>query len=272
MSNKIYSGAIGANKATKLVSLFPHILTAGGVILGSCFLTTIPAQAFIVQFGANSTSSNSPATGASANVEFTFSDLGAGLVGLDLTLTNTTGQISSFGAGATEATLVGFGFDITDDITGGIYDPLLSPFTQLYNDAAPVTITPTNGATDEGLADLPPFGTFEIGIRSEGPGNFTGGNPQDGITAGQSTNVFFQFNTLLDAAALETAFLDGLNDGTLEVATRFQQVNAGEGSDKLLGGDIIDTPPPKSVPEPATLLGLAVIGGALKVLGNKKSN
>jgi hypothetical protein len=77
----------------KINSVIPYILATGAITISSSLLATIPAQAFTVQFGANSTSSNNPPTGASADVEFTFTNLGAGLVQLNLSLTNTTGLI-----------------------------------------------------------------------------------------------------------------------------------------------------------------------------------
>ena len=57
------------------------------------------------------------------------------------------------------------------------------------------------------------------------------------------------------AAQFEAAMLAGFQGGTLNFGARFMQVNAGAGSDKLLGGTVTsDGPPtPTAVPEPATL-------------------
>jgi hypothetical protein len=211
--------------------LFGSSLLAAGVAIASSVLAPTSAEAFTISFGANSTSSNNPATGASADVDFNFSQSGSDVL-LSLDILNTTGQ-TTFGDGATQATLVGLGFDLIDDITSYTYDAMSSPFTKLYGDSA------LTAQSVEGSATLQPFGTFDVGIRSAGPGNFTGGNPTQGLTAGQSTVVSFLVSGMnLIASDVETAFFNGFTSGTLEIATRFQQVNAGEGSDKLLGGDI----------------------------------
>lgn len=231
-------------------------LLAASVAIASSVMAPSSAQAFSVSFGPTSTSSNSPATGASATVDFSFSQVDANSVLLNLNLLNTTGQIPPFGSGATQSTLVGFGFDLLNSITSFTYNSLSSPFTKLFGDQS------LTSQTVEGPATLQPFGTFDVGIRSSGPGNFNGGNPQTGLTAGQSADVSFVLSgTNLIANDVESAFQAGFQDGTLKIATRFQEVNAGEGSDKLLGGTV---EPPESVPEPSTLAGLAfVIGGMI---------
>lgn len=211
--------------------LFGSSLLAAGVAIASSVLAPTAAEAFTISFGANSASSNTPATGASADVDFSFSQSGSDVL-LNLNILNTTGQ-TTFGAGATQATLVGLGFDLIGDITSYTYDAMSSPFTKLYGDPF------LTSETVQGSATLEPFGTFDVGIRSAGPGNFTGGNPTQGLTAGQSTTVSFLLSgmNLIDSQ-VENDFFTGFTSGALEVATRFQQVNAGEGSDKLLGGEI----------------------------------
>lgn len=64
-----------------------------------------------LSFDSTSQSSNSPATGASAFVVLTFADE-AGDVRVSLAVTNTTGLIPSFGAGATESMLTGIALDL----------------------------------------------------------------------------------------------------------------------------------------------------------------
>jgi hypothetical protein len=236
------------------------LLAAASIALASSVMLSSSAQAFSISFDSTSLSSNNPATGASAKVDFSFSQIDPNKVLLNLNLVNTTGQIPSFGKGATQATLVGFGFDLLNNISSFTYSPLSSTFTQLYGDQS------LTSATVQGEAKLEPFGTFDVGIRSSGTGNFTGGNPQTGITASQFTNVSFTLiGSNLNAANLESAFLSGFQSGTLRAAARFQQVS-GPGfsgaSDKLLGGTISNggTTP---VPEPTTLVGIGLVAGAM---------
>lgn len=237
-------------------ALLPSLIGVGFALASSA---SLPANAFSIAFGSTSKSSNTTATGASAKVDFSFSNINSTSVLLNLKLTNTTGQIPAFGSKATQSTLVGFGFDILDNLKFS-YSSLSSPFTKLYGDASLTT------QRVEGAADLQPFGVFDAGIRSAGSGNFTGGNAQSGLTAGQSTDVSFTLKgTNLTAASVESEFLKQLQSGQLKVATRFQQVNAGAGSDKLLGGTITVAvkPKPKRVPEPMTTTGLGLVAGVL---------
>lgn len=194
-------------------------------------------------------------TGASARALFTFTDVtanghsGNSDVLLTIDITNTTN--GSLGLGATAATLVALTFDF----------PTSSPY--VYNGG---TVFPTI-YTGSG-ASLPPYGTLDVCIRSSGTGNCVGGNPTSGLTAGQSTTVTFRFDTSLTAAALGnlflTDYLDETNDGTggYDSVARFQQVNAGGGSDKVIGRD-----PPFEVPEPATIVVLLAALAALAGLG-----
>jgi hypothetical protein len=68
------------------------------------------------------------------------------------------------------------------------------------------------------------------------------------LTQGLSSSVSFLLGGKnLVANNVENAFLTGFGDGTLRIASRFQAVNAGAGSDKLLGGILKPTvvvPPP----------------------------
>lgn len=229
-------------------ALVASALTAGSLAVSN------PAAAFTLSI--NPAFGSTENTGSTALLNFSFAQSGADAL-LNLGITNTTNGTA--GLGATQSTLVGIGFDLPALVAGGTYNPLTSAFTQHYNDNFP-SVLPTSPATDEGAADLPPYGSFDIGIRSTGPGNFVGGNPQQGLTAGQSTTVSFLFSSL-NAATLEQSFLTGFQNQNLRAVGRFQQVNAGGGSDKVLAG--IVTPPPEPIPTPALLPAAIGMGAAL---------
>jgi hypothetical protein len=189
--------------------------------------------------------------GASATGVFTFADVGDS-VRMDLVLSNTTD--GSLGLGATAATLVGIGFDLPTFTSVG-YDDGGTSFTKFWNDPS-----------------LPPYGQVDIGV-SPPRNNFQGGNPQTGLTAGQTlATISFTIDTTLTAAQFEAAFGDGhLDGGGLAAFARFQQVNAGGGSDKVLGGSPPppnEPPPPPGVPEPGTwalmILGFGGAGAMLR--------
>jgi hypothetical protein len=183
-------------------------------------------------------------TGASATALFTFTDVG-GDVRMDLVLSNTTD--GSEGLGATAATLVGIAFDLPS-FDAVSYNNGGTTFTKFWNNPS-----------------LPPFGSFDIGISPPRP-TFQGGSPGAGLTALQTlATVSFTIDTDLTAAAFEAAFGAGhLVGGGLDAAVRFQAVNAGGGSDKVLGGNPPPPPePPTVVPEPgAWALMILGFGGA----------
>jgi PEP-CTERM motif len=200
--------------------LSSSLLTAGiaGISLG---YNVTPVQAFELNFGAASQSSNTPATGSSAKVDFKFTQSGQNVL-VNLDIFNTTGE-TTFGSGATESTLMGFAFDLLDGITIGSF----TGSNYFGNIASNV--------------DLQPFDTFDVGISRNS--NFLGGNPNGGLTQGLSSSVSFLLSGAnLLAETLEQDFFQGFSDGTLKWATRFQAVNAGAGSDKLLGGTITGGP------------------------------
>ncbi|MBB4658646.1 hypothetical protein [Parvularcula dongshanensis] len=202
------------------------------------------AAAFTLDFGANSTSSNSPLTGAAASVDFDFTDEGDD-VRVTLVITNTTGQ-STFGAGATMATLTGFGFDLVEGAT------YANDFTN-------------TGALDTYLADaaFQPFGTLDVAFADNN--NFNGGNANDGLMTGLSTTVTFLLASDEDAAGLMSLFSAAFFEDGLQAGVRFQQVNAGAGSDKLVFN------PANPVPLPgAALFMLTAIGGG--ALARRKSS
>ena len=198
-------------------------LLAAGVAIISSVLAPSSAQAFSISFGSSSTSSNPTATGASAMVDFSFSQVDAHSVLLNLNLLNTTGQIPSFGAGATQSTLMGITFDLVEGLNVVAKSYVGNSF--FSNLLSSVSFTPFSNSG----------GNFDVGIAHKD--KFEGGNTKGGLTQGLSSSVSFLLSgTNLVANNLENAFLTGFQDGTLRIASRFQAVNAGAGSDKLLGG------------------------------------
>jgi hypothetical protein len=232
------------NLFTKSVALAGTLITVGA----TTFAATNAANAFTVKVSPIYGSTEN--TGAMTDLNFNFSQQGANVL-LQLGITNTTD--GSEGLGATQATLVGIGFNLPTGISVVSYDPGSSAFTKVFG-AIP-------GASDS--AALPPLGTFDIGIRSAGPGNFVGGNPQSGLTAGDSTSVSFVFGGIgnLLAGDVENAFLNLFSNSAYpnpgaQIAGRFQEVNAGGGSDKVAG----QVPGGQPIPTPALLPGLVALG------------
>jgi len=210
-------------------------LLAAGVAITSSVLAPSSAQAFSISFGSTSTSSNSLATGASANVDFNFSQAGNNVL-LNLNLLNTTGQ-TTFGAKASQSTLMGITFDLVEGLNVVANSYLGSSFFSNLVDN--VSFKPFSNSG----------GSFDVGIAHND--KFEGGNTHGGLTQGLSSSVSFLLSgTNLVANNLENAFLSGFQDGTLRIASRFQAVNAGAGSDKLLGGILKPTVvvPPAVVP------------------------
>lgn len=218
-----------------------------GVLAASLSLFAMPVQAISMNLSPQMGSTEN--TGSSALLNFKFEQSGANVL-MNLNIKNTTS--GNLGLGATASTLVGVGFDLPDLIKSYSYNSLTSGFSKLYEQAS-----------------LAPYGTFDVGIRSAGSGNFSGGNPQSGLTADKETNVQFVFtgNNLV-AADVEKSFNQGLQNQSLRVVGRFQQVNAGGGSDKVLGGYVppmVDEEEHQSVPEPTAIAGLGAVAMGLLV-------
>jgi hypothetical protein len=165
-----------------------------------------------------SVSSNNPFTGASGSLMLTFMDTAlVGVASVFASVTNTTGVGTAFGAGATISTLTGVGFDFLTGVTyvsnsflgGSIFDTLILG------------------------ADAQPFDTLDIAIADNN--NYNGGNANNGLSEGSSDTASFRLNytDYTNAAALDAAFGSAFAAGTLQASMRFQQVNAGAGSDKL---------------------------------------
>lgn len=219
-----------------------HLSSLKSAILGSSLLVagvmalSAPAQAFTVTIDPQYGSTEN--TGSSAFLDFNFVQQNTNTV-LNLLIKNTSSVTS---------TLVGVGFDTPGGISQSSYNSLGSAFVQLFNDVS-----------------LSPYGSFDIGIRSAGSGGFGGGNPQAGLTNGQSATVSFTFNNQ-NASSLESSFLS-LFSQPGSVVGRFQQVGANrEGSDKVLGQ--AET---AAVPEPTTMAGLALAGAGLAAARRRKA-
>jgi len=228
---------------------------AAGAAIALSIAPINPAEAFTISL--NPSNGSTENTGSTALLDFNFVQDGNN-VKLNLGVQNTTN--GSAGLRATAATLVGIGFDLPSFIKSFTYSAANSTFTKLYGDSK-------LNKSVVGSAALNPYGTFDVGIRSAGSGNFTGGNPQSGLTAGQSSLVSFLFSgTGLTASSVENSFLSGMRDKSLGIVGRFQQVNAGGGSDKVLGGVVPENS--AAVPEPLTILGSITAGMAF--LGRKK--
>nr|MDJ0535906.1 hypothetical protein [Xenococcaceae cyanobacterium MO_207.B15] len=241
---------------TNYLTLLGSSILATGLSLS----TSISAQALTLNFDSSSLSSNNPATGASASINFSFMDDGNDQVKLILDIDNTTGDFI-FGAGASQSVLTGFAFDLPSfpsdlqitAFTGDQYfDTLLSN----------VEFQPFSNNQNFGV------GNFNAAVADNN--NFEGGNANNALPESDrgnspsniiSTVELTLSGTGIDATSLETDFTNGFADGSLDAAVRFQQVNAGEGSDKLLfqpsdpGGGGTD---PIDVPEPGTILGLGL--------------
>ncbi len=199
------------------------------------------ASALTLNFDNTTTnSSNAQHTGAAGFVEMLFSDVG-GNIRVDMTVTNTTGD-STFGAGATVSKLTGFGFDFLDSTSW-----VGSISTGTYLDTVILD------------ANAQPFGSLDVAHADNS--NYNGGNANDALPQGVSDSMAFTLSdTTYDAAGLEAAMDAAFGSGTLQAAMRFQQVNAGAGSDKL---DYTgSTPDPDPVPLPAAgWLMVAALGG-----------
>ncbi|MBD2099933.1 PEP-CTERM sorting domain-containing protein [Leptolyngbya sp. FACHB-261] len=239
---------------------------AGAIVTGALtstgFLQAAPAEAFSLSISPQYGSTEN--TGSAASLGFNFSQVGANVL-LDLTVSNTTNGTQ--GLGATQSTLVGVAFDLLSGVSVSSYNANGSGFTKLWSDST-ATLNPANL-----------FGTFDVGI-SPPRNSFAGGNPQQGLTAGNSTSVSFLLSgNSLNASNLGSAFLAGFQDGSLRAAGRFQQVNAGGGSDKVRAG--VPTPPkpeqppetpnPEKVPEPSAISAL-VLAGLVILKGRKRQN
>ena len=222
--------------------------------------------ALILTFDESAYSTNVPATGASGVVTMTFTDgANAGEVDLSVLVENTTDS-TTFGAGADESKLTGFGFDlfgagtsvIAGSFGGGSFlDTLLTP------------------------GSLSPFGSFDVAAADNS--NLGGGNANGALPEGMSDTFTLTFGTSLSAYDLETEFFDGFLAATLTnqtgeeaaAALRFQQVNGDNivgASDKLTRPFVFRDNEINEVPLPAAgWMLLAGIGGLAAARRRKKA-
>lgn len=232
------------------------------LVIASVFAGAVPARAqFQVSIDPIYGSSNSPATGVTATLDFyNFADVGSGKYSFDLDLTNTSpSPITS--------TFVGAVFNLPDDVTTSLadYDPLSSDFYELF---LPASLNLGGGPQlyDVGIRT----GTAPKSLESP-PSQFNGGNPGGGVTVGNTSTVSFvvdaSASSLTSLGLFESSFEDLLLNSGLQSAGRFQQVNCNDpsctvivmgGSDKVGGGpgDPQGPPPTESAPGPLPLLGI----------------
>ncbi len=239
------------------------VAVAGGLVLGTAaLLLAQPAEAFVLvldpaECADPARCTTDDYTYSTAEYRFDFRNGDSGSVWLDLTLANTTLGTS---------TLVGAAFDFPSQVAfdfnnlSNYYNANSTDYTLVFED-------PT----------LQPFGSFDIGIRTNANGrngnnSFAGGNPRGGLLAGESATVSFRFDKSadfsgsFDADTVSTYFYQAYASGELRASARFQQVGEnGEESDKVLATIRSITEPPKEVPEPMTLAGLGLVAGSLLV-------
>ena len=221
-----------------------------GTLIGSSLafaLTASSANAVTLAFDdTTSYSTNTPYTGASGTVVMTFTDVVGGIM-LDISVENTTGN-TIFGAGATASKLTGFAFDALDGLSV----------------LASTVGTNLNTFLSGSVAALP-FPSFDWAFADNG--NYNGGNANGALPAGQTDSMSLLLSSnSMNAAQVDAAYVSAFadtNDG-IDAALRFQQVNAGAGSEKLLwtGGE---NPTPVPLPAAGWLLVAGLGGlGALK--------
>lgn len=296
----------------KWASFLPAALTAGGLSMGFSLMAQ-PAQAFSLFFDATTGSTNSTPTGASGRVDFTFTDLDADTIGVQLNIVNTT-DATTGGAGATESKFMGFGFKFQDTsladlgldadsatFTGSEYfaNLLLKDSLALADDITAdgsnsnilVVDTSSGGGKGKGKGKGGGGGSQDLSLGGNINGvsldnfdlvvsnksDFKGsGSPQAALAEGQSSTVAFTLSALLNqqneqvtASELEDVMANAFKNGDILAAARFKDVNAGEGSDKLLG-EFDPGDDATEVPEPSAIFGITIVAGALIALKRRQ--
>lgn len=218
-------------------------------------LVAAPAQAFQISIDPKYGSTGN--TSASALLDFNFSQSGD-RVQLDLGIENTTNGTK--GLGATAATLIGVAYEgpelDPDRIRLASYDKLSSNFSKLWD----IDGEPPNLA----IPVLQGLGVFDVAFSLERE-NFDVGSADGGLKAGESTAVRFLLDTDYAASDLSNALEAAIKNNTVAIAGRFEQVNAGGGSDNVLGGISANN----SVPEPTTMAASFLALGGLSLLKKK---
>ena len=99
------------------------------------------------------------------------------------------------------------------------------------------------------------------------------------MAQGGTNNVSLVYSGLGSESieSLRARYKTAVESESLNIAARFQQVNAGAGSDKLLGGSVVGgspdpapDPDPVQTPEPGSLLGFGLLAGSTFILGKQK--
>lgn len=266
-----------------LSTLIGSSVLAAGLAAGSSVVAPI-ASAFTLDFNAYYGSTNNPATGASAEVDFVFTDVGND-VKLEMNITNNTGDVLSdyFGnsittSSATESRFMGFGLDYTKGNLVDIFNITSSDYTGnskfgnlIFDDnsiSGQAGVTDGNSEMERNFNNI----IFDIGFGNKSTlmGN---GSPNGALGAGESTIVSLILDSDMNAAATELWFDNAFKNNEFNSGARFKAVNAGAGSDKILGGiyEEFISEPKVRVPEPSSIVALTFIGGGM-LLSRRRSH
>ncbi len=267
----------------KMKNVLSTVLVTSVLAAGSSLIAPSASASLRLNFDAYYGSTNNPATGASAQVDMTFSDLANGNVQLDLNITNNTGDVDYqdlYGvdvstSNATQSRFMGFGLDWTGGDIADVFNITASDYTGtsqlgnlIFDDNS------INGSAGNGTMAGTSFNdiTFDIGFGNKSTlmGN---GKPNRALGAGESTQVslILDPDSDMDADEIETLLGNALRDGELIAGARFKAVNGtGYGSDKIFGG-LYEEPGRTRVPEPGSMAALAFLGGGMFLSRRRES-
>lgn len=239
-------------------SLLPHGALAGtaalaaGLALASSAFTAAPAQALQFKFD-NITNNN--ATNALAGETQLFLDVTDASGTENLSATQALFKFSNAGPAASSITQIYFqdlGNALLNIATNGIADS-----------GAGVSFSVATGNLNlPGGNSITPNFTEEFGIKADNPVQPNGVNP------GEWVSVLFNLNS---GKTLQNVFND-LGNGPLRVGFHVQGfANGGSEAFVNLAQPVVP-PPVQSVPEPATLVGLGLVAGALATSRRRKAS